>query len=167
MVSRGMEKKLLPILRSHGIAYIAFQYAHAPPSDSPDDIDQMHRALGGGFLTGKLVNNEHAGTRLADENPLGKALQRLFAADDLHNAMRKFDTGAKAQGLTSVEIAIRWIAHHSALGDTDGIILGASKTTQIVETVGLAQKGPLPAAALALVEEAWDAVKETRGEIIG
>lgn len=117
-------------------------------------------------MTGALVNNEHAGTRSGDDNPLGKPMQKLFGAEDLHAAMRNFDAGVKAQGLTSIEAAIRWMAHHSALRNDDGIILGASKLEQVIETVEMIRKGPLPGEVLRLAEELWDAVKGTRGQII-
>jgi aflatoxin B1 aldehyde reductase len=112
------------------------------------------------------VNNQHAGSRLGDDNPLGKTAQKLFGAAELLDAMKAFDTKVKACGLSSLEVAIRWIYHHSVLSSEDGIILGASKTPQISETVELVRKGPLPAKVLDLTEELWDAVKEIRGQII-
>ncbi|KAL1979198.1 hypothetical protein VTN96DRAFT_6520 [Rasamsonia emersonii] len=148
LVTRGMETKLLPILRAHGMSFNAF------------------RPLAAGFLTGKLVNNQHANTRFGDDHPLGKAAQKLFGAEDLHSAMKKFDADVKATGLTPMEVAIRWIAHHSALKDEDGIVIGASKAEQIRETVTMIRKGPLPAEVLEMTEELWNAVKKTRGGII-
>lgn len=125
-----------------------------------------NRPLAAGFLTGKLVNNQHSGTRFGDENPLGKVIQKMFGAQDLLNAMKKFDREVKAHDLTPVEVAIRWVAHHSVLTDNDGIVIGASSAMQVSEMVGLIQRGPLPAGVLMLTEELWDAVKGTRGEII-
>ncbi|KAI0596656.1 putative oxidoreductase [Biscogniauxia sp. FL1348] len=148
MISRGMEDRLLPILRAHGIAFNAF------------------RSLASGFLTGKFVNNEHSGTRFSDDNPIGKAMRAVFGSEDLRQAVKGFDAKVRAQGLTPIEVAIRWVAHHSALGDNDGIVIGASKTTQLVDTVAFVRKGPLPEAVLTLADELWDAVKGTRGEII-
>ncbi len=83
-------------------------------------------------------------TRLGDNNPLGKSIQRLFSAENLHEAMRTFDSGVRGLGLTPTEVAIRWISHHSALAADDGVILGASRPAQIVETVAFIRKGPLP-----------------------
>ena len=68
--------------------------------------------------------------------------------------------------MTSIEVAIRWIAHHSALRDEDGIILGASKEKQVRETVAMIKKGPLPEEVLRTAENLWSAVKGSRGEII-
>lgn len=80
--------------------------------------------------------------------------------------MKKFDTEVKSHNLTSIEVAIRWIAHHSALGDEDGIIIGASKAEQVRETVIMIKKGPLPKEVLRTAEDLWSAVKGSRGEII-
>ena len=124
------------------------------------------RPLAAGFLTGKLVNNEHAGSRFGDDNPLGKFGQKLFGAEDLHSAMRTFQDEAKSHSLTPLEVAVRWIAHHSALRDEDGIILGASKIEQIQETVKMIGEGPLPGDMLKATEQIWTAVKETREKII-
>lgn len=80
--------------------------------------------------------------------------------------MKNFDAEVKSHNMTSVEVAVRWIAHHSALREEDGIILGASKAEQVRETVTMVRKGPLPGAVLKAAEDFWSAVKESRSEII-
>lgn len=82
--------------------------------------------------------------------------------------MKRFDAEVKSTktGLTPLEDAIRWVAHHSALTDEDGIILGASKITQIKETVAMIRKGPPAAEVLRMTDELWRGVEGTRGEII-
>ena len=122
--------------------------------------------MAAGFLTGKLVNNQHEGTRFGDSNPLGKAVQKLYGEEELNWAMRKFDTQVRSYNLTSLEVSIRWVAYHSALGSEDGIILGVSKTKQIRETVTMMRKGPLPVEVLETVEDLWSTVKGSRGEIL-
>lgn len=126
----------------------------------------MNRPLASGFLTGKLVNNEHAGTRFGDDNPLGKFAQKIYGAEELHSAMKTFDVEVKLHKSTPLEVAIRWIAHHSALRDEDGIIVGASKAEQIQETVNMLRKGSLPVEILKATDRIWAAVKQSRGEII-
>ena len=117
-------------------------------------------------MTGKLINNEHAGTRFADDNPLGKLVQNLFGAEDLHSALKTLQDEARSHNMTPLEVAIRWIAHHSVLREEDGIILGASKLEQIQENFRMIEKGPLPGEVLKATERIWAAVKETREEII-
>ncbi|KAF2246251.1 putative oxidoreductase [Trematosphaeria pertusa] len=148
VITRGMKTKLLPILRAHGMAFNSFQ------------------PLAAGFLTGKLLHNQHAGTRFVDDNPIGKVVQKMFGSEELLVAMKKFDEGARRHGLTPAEVAVRWLAHHSALREEDGIILGASRNEQIVETVGFIRKGRLEDEVVRLAEEAWEGVRGVRGEIM-
>ncbi|KAL8779025.1 MAG: hypothetical protein Q9213_007140 [Squamulea squamosa] len=148
LITRGMESKLLPILRAHNMTFNAF------------------RPLAAGFLTGKLINNEHEGTRFGDSNPLGKAARGLFGAEDLHAAMKQFDVEARSHNIPPIEVAIRWIAHHSSLGDGDGIVIGASKVEQILQTASMIKRGPLPREVLDLAETLWRAAEGSRSEII-
>lgn len=90
----------------------------------------------------------------------------MFGGEELFHAMKIYDEEVKAQGLKTVEVALRWIAHHSALRDGDGIVIGASKVEQAVSTADLIKKGPLPDAILAAVEDLWKHVEKVRGDII-
>ncbi|KAI1276425.1 putative oxidoreductase [Xylaria sp. FL0933] len=148
VISRAMETKLWPTLRAHNIRFVAYW------------------AVAAGFLTGNFVNGQHAGTRMGDDNPLGKQLQRMYGSEDVLNAVKKFDAETRALGFTPLEVAIRWIFYHSKLGDEDCVLLGASRVEQIVENVAFVRKGPLADHVLPLVEELWDGVKQSRGEII-
>ena len=148
LITKGMETELLPLLRSNGMTFNAF------------------RTLAAGFLTGRFVNNEHEGTRFGDNDPLGNFAQELFGAEDLHSVMRTFGDEAKSYNQTPVDVAIRWIMYHSALGDQDAIIIGASKAEQVWETVNMMKKGPLPEELLKAVGDLWNAVKESRHSII-
>lgn len=90
----------------------------------------------------------------------------MFGAEELHLALKEFDVKVKAEGLTLLDVAIRWLLYHSSLSDKDGVILGASKAAQVTETISLAQKGPLPDSVLPLVDSLWDAVRPIRADII-
>lgn len=126
----------------------------------------MASPFAAGFLTGSFLNKQYAGTRFDEKNPLGPAIQKMFGAEELHLALKEFDVKVKAEGLTLLEVAIRWLIYHSALADEDGVILGASKVAQVTETTSLAQKGPLPDAVLSLVNSLWDSVRPLRADII-
>ena len=80
--------------------------------------------------------------------------------------MKRFDVEVKSRNMTSMEVAVRWIAHHSALADEDGIILGASKTEQIRESVAMIRKGPLSREVLESAESIWGELKSSRAHII-
>lgn len=138
---------------------------HPVPIKEVANSGDMIRTLSGGFLTGKLVNNKHADTRAGDSNPLGKMIQRAFGAEDLQAAMKRFDEAVEAEGVTSTEVAIRWVTHHSALTEEDSVVLGASKVAQIQETMAFIRKGELPEKLLRLTEDLWKALRESRGSI--
>ena len=112
------------------------------------------------------MNNQHEGTRFGNDHLLGKLAQELFDDNNLRVVMKKFVTEVESHDLTSIEVAARWIAHHSFLADGDGIILAASKESQILETTSMIRKGPLPEEALRVTNELWNVVKGTRSEII-
>ncbi|KAJ0120485.1 hypothetical protein J7T55_015214 [Diaporthe amygdali] len=141
MLTRGMETRLLPILRAHGILFLA------------------SHALASGFLTGKHID--------AEGRPTGRfAKNNSYNAPELSAAMKEFVSGCKAHALPPFEVASRWIAHHSALGDDDGIVIGASKVAQVSATVTNIRKGPLPAPVVVLTEDLWNSVKPIRGSTI-
>ncbi|KAH8166091.1 hypothetical protein CIB48_g2182 [Xylaria polymorpha] len=148
VISRGMETKLWPILRAHNIKFVAFW------------------AVAAGFLTGKFVNGQHAGTRMGDDNPLGKHIQQMYGSDDVLSAIKTFDTETRALGLTPLEVSIRWVCHHSKLTDDDCVLLGASKVEQVVENMAFIRKGPLSDHVIPLVETLWESVRGTRSEVI-
>ncbi|KAL1854410.1 hypothetical protein Daus18300_011429 [Diaporthe australafricana] len=141
LLTRGTETRVLPILRAHGMSFLA------------------SHALASGFLTGNHVD--------ADGKPTGRfARNSGYAAPEVAAAMKEFVAGCKAHALPPVEVASRWIAHHSALGDKDGLVLGASKLVQVGETVASIRKGPLPTPVVSLADELWEAVKPIRGSMI-
>ena len=148
MITRGMETKLLPLLRQHGIVFNAF------------------RAMAAGFLTGNFVRGEHIGTRFDDENLLEKITQKIYGAENLHTAMKLFDEECTTKGLTTVEVALRWIFHYSARGDGDGVVVGASRKQQVMESMAMFQKGLLPDEVLHSVEKLWNAVRASRDQIL-
>lgn len=45
--------------------------------------------------------------------------------------------------LSTGEVSLRWIVHHSALEDDDILILGASRVSQLEESLESIKKGPL------------------------
>ncbi|KAM7203315.1 NADP-dependent oxidoreductase domain protein [Rhypophila sp. PSN 637] len=148
LISRAAEKELLPLLRRHNMSFVVYQILEA------------------GFLTGKFLNNQHAGTRFDEDNPLGKLAQGAFADETLHAAVKKLDTKVKEKRLTMTEVAVRLAVHQLGLGDNDAVIIGASKPAQLEETVRMIRKGPLPAEFLDLADELWATLEPSRGHKI-
>ena len=103
---------------------------------------------------------------MSNDNPLGPLFQKLYGAEALQDAFKKFEAAVKGHDMSSREAALRWLYWHSKLGEGDGIILGASKAMQVVENVENIKKGELPSDVVSAVEEMWERVKGERGGII-
>ena len=68
-------------------------------------------------------------------------------------------------GIPPLEVAMRWIAHHSALrgrnrGGSDGVVIGFSSLEQLRQNLDALEKGgPLGEEVLKALENAWRAAK--------
>ncbi|CAI0653856.1 unnamed protein product [Colletotrichum noveboracense] len=144
LISRGMEKHLLPILREHGIVFNAF------------------RVIAAGFLSGSLTSDSTEGTRFSGDGRIAKYMSALWDKESLHNAQRKLNAAIKDVGITSIKAALRWAYYHSALGQGDGIILGASKESQIESNIKAIGNGPLSDTVVAAIEALWEDLRAER-----
>lgn len=163
-VNRGMEKKLLPILRKHGMAYNAFRYVSR--FFSLKQILIYTSVLASGFLSGRLTHGSTEGTRFDSDGALGKHMQNLYDHESLHNALKLLEDTTQKMGTTTVDAALRWAYYHSSLEDADGIILGASSIKQIESNVESIRRGPLPQDCLNTFKRIWEALEPVRGDII-
>ncbi|KAI1381586.1 Aldo/keto reductase [Hypoxylon crocopeplum] len=143
LICRGPEKELIPFLRKHNMAFIAY---------SP---------LGGGFLTGKLTQGTAEGTRL--RSAYGAHFARWYDRPEFHDAVRKLLEVIEPLGIKPSEAALRWLAYHSALTESDGIILGATKTEQLAQNLRDVVKGPLPKEVVDVIAAIGDAIDAMGG----
>ncbi|KAJ5983236.1 hypothetical protein N7481_005335 [Penicillium waksmanii] len=93
--------------------------------------------LAGGFLTGRATRGDAVGTRYAPE------MHRVVA--DLLNIIDPLE-------ISGAEACLRWLYYHSTLDEKDGVILGASKFSQIVQNMSDISKGPLPEIAVQKID---------------
>ena len=68
--------------------------------------------------------------------------------DATFNALQLIEDVARKYNLTMLEVALRWLVHHSALkpalGDGDGIVVGVSCFEQLQGNLRDIRKRPLP-----------------------
>lgn len=114
--------------------------------------------LAGGFLTGRLTANETEGTRFADGNVMGQAYKAQYDKEEMHGAISSLNDIIESLGISKIEASLRWICFHSALGAQNGVILGASKPTQLVSNVEAVAKGPLPEKVVAAMDAIWRSI---------
>ncbi|KAE8446463.1 hypothetical protein EG329_011926 [Mollisiaceae sp. DMI_Dod_QoI] len=142
-ITRTPEEELYPFLRQHNIKIFAFG------------------PLAGGFLTGKVSLATEAASLSGGRWDPGRfpLYPKTYDKPAIHNAMIEFCKKCEAAGLTPTEVSLRWIMHHSVLGEGDGIILGASKVDQLRGNVEFCRKGPLDGEMVKACEELWRDVK--------
>ena len=125
------------------------------------------RPVAAGFLTGKLIFGNAEGTRLASDNPLGSRIANgVFGSQLLRQATGDFIKKVEGMDMAPLEVALRWIYWHSPLGEGDGVILGASKVTQVEQNMASIERGPLDARVLKAVEDVWEELEEERSNVL-
>ncbi|KAF2450544.1 aflatoxin B1-aldehyde reductase [Karstenula rhodostoma CBS 690.94] len=123
--------------------------------------------LAGGLFTGKYK----AGKTEAPKPP--SFVENIYRARYLQDgnlaALSIIEPVVTAHGLTLIEVALRWLVHHSALkmrtgGGNDGIIIGASSLSQLDTNLAQFEKGPLPKEVVDALDEGWLVAKATSGD---
>ena len=139
LLCRGYETTLFPLLRKHNMVFRGF---------SP---------LAGGFLLGNFTpEGVQGGSRFArDDSPFMK----WYNKPSMHEAIKRLRKVSKESGIGMDELSLRWLVYHSILNDEDAIILGASKTSQIVKNTAQIKKGPLDEAVVKQLDGLGDLVK--------
>ncbi|KAJ5288894.1 Aldo/keto reductase [Penicillium angulare] len=130
---RHYEKELFPLLRKHGITFVA---------NSP---------LAGGFATGKLTLAENdeklKGTRFeqVEGNLMGYLYRMWFDKPLFHHAVRELIAIGERFGISSLsQIAMRWLLFHSGLKSTDSVAIGPTSTAQLKYYLAARDAGSLP-----------------------
>ena len=144
-VSRHVETRLFPLLRELGIRFWAYS------------------AIAGGFLS-KTADQIAAGGegRWDPETMIGGLYHRLYNRPALIEGLREWGLIARDTGLSGTELAFRYMRYHSFLKGEygDGIIVGASKPSQLEQSLEYLEKGPLPQSTVDRIEKVWEMVKD-------
>lgn len=116
--------------------------------------------VAGGFLTGKVTFGDNLyRTRWRDASAMDQYVSQ-YDRPAMHDAIRKLKEACDSTSppLTLQEAALRWIVNHSALGDGDGVIVGAKRVDQLESNVKDARSGPLPEHVRETIEGLWSEV---------
>lgn len=95
-------------------------------------------------MTGRATRGDSAGTRYAPGNQTTAALNAKYDTPSMHTAVADLLSTIDPLKITGAEACLRWLFYHSILNGSDGVILGASKTSQIIQNMVDISKGPLP-----------------------
>lgn len=138
-LNRVVEKELLPLLRSKGCSFVAYN------------------PLAAGLLTGKhtSVNVVQKGRFKNNENYLPR-----FYTEANFRAIDIIRRACDEEEISMIEATFRWLLCHSSLGDNDGVLLGASSVDQLDQNLkacdAAREKGPLSENLLRAFDEAWN-----------
>ncbi|PTB63674.1 Aldo/keto reductase [Trichoderma citrinoviride] len=146
-VARKLESDLFPLFRENGISFYAYS------------------AIAGGFLTKskeQLLQESGGEGRWSKSSPIGQMYHKLYNRPKLLEALDIWEKTAAEAGIPKAEMAYRWAAYHSALKEQfgDAIVLGASKISQLEQTVAGLQNGPLPEEVVKKIDDIWELVKD-------
>ena len=132
-----------------------------------DEGNAKNSPLAGGFLSGRLTKVRDAGDEAAlhksrfAADSLMKLYTDVFDKPALHEAMHRLAKVCEETGTTPAEASLRWLIHHSTLGENDAVIVGARSVDHVVNGVAACRKAPLDEKTLAAVEQMWTGVDGT------
>ncbi|KAK9468181.1 NADP-dependent oxidoreductase domain-containing protein [Lipomyces arxii] len=144
-ITRDIEEELIPALRHYGLDIVIFNPVAA------------------GLFSGKYNRTAELPTegRFREGNMQGSIYRSRYFRESYWSALDVVQPVAEKNGLTMLEIALRWMVHHSALKlgpatgrKGDGIIIGVSRLSQLKDDLDALEKGPLPEDVIKALDKA-------------
>ncbi|KAJ5618245.1 Aldo/keto reductase [Penicillium herquei] len=156
---RQYETDLFPLLRKHGIPFVA---------NSP---------LAGGFATGKVSGAQDAeklkGTRFeqSETNMLGFLYRMWYDKPAFHTAigeLRSAVAESQGQATTSAlaQTAIRWLLFHSGLQETDQVAIGPNSLDQLNDYLEAREAGPLSEELAKKIDGLYEPLREEAAPMV-
>jgi len=145
-MTRAVEDELLPACKELGIRFLAYN------------------PLAAGLLTGKHQNfDKPCGAGLRGRFVNNPNYMSRYWKEASFNVLAQLQAQCNQHGLSMTAVAFRWLLEHSQLQREDGILVGASSSTQLKENLDIIsnshQHGPLPDDILTTFESLWEASK--------
>ena len=122
---------------------------YAAFSESVQLFDVVYNPLAGGLLTAKhaLGSTPLPGSRFSQEQYRG----RYWNEQQFH-AVERLGEAARAEGLTLVELALRWLLTRPLV---DAVLIGASTVDQLRSNLSAAEGRTLPDGLLQICDDVW------------
>jgi len=137
VLCRHADTKLFPLLKEHGIAY------------------NVYSPTAGGLFAPK------PSSRYTENNPGAANWIGMYKGKSkLDEAIEKIRKIADDNGISAMELALRWAVHDSPLQKGDGVILGARTEEQLVQNVEAIKNGKLPADVDEKLDAIWEDVQD-------
>lgn len=146
-IARSIEAELIPACQRYGLDVV------------------IYNAIAGGLFSGKIKTTDIPSTgRFSEKSTLGPYYRTRYFKDPTFDALRLIEPVAHKHNLTLLEVAFRWVVHHSALrikNGRDGVVIGVSSYSQLESNLNDLEKGPLPDEVVKVLDEAWLITKAT------
>jgi aflatoxin B1 aldehyde reductase len=134
-INRRVEADLLPLLRQHGVSFVAYN------------------PLAAGLLTGKHSRGAPPPEGRFKDNP--NYLDRFYRDSDF-DALAIIQAACDLAGLSMVEASYSWLLHDSSLTGDDGLLIGASCMDHLTANLEACRASqPLPKEVLDAFDAAW------------
>ncbi len=116
LVTRGIERDLLPLCQEEGVGVIAYN------------------PLAGGMLTGKYLRGQEPpeGTRFALGGGSGPLYRRRYWREELFDRVERVEEIARRVGATPAQVALAWLLRQPALTSA---IVGATRPEQLDDSL--------------------------------
>ena len=87
---------------------------------------------------------------------------KLYNRPSLIQALAEWEHIAQDAAVPKAALAYRWMAYHSTLKSKfgDGTVVGASRISQLEQTLGALEDGPLDEKTVMRIEHIWAMVKD-------
>ena len=140
-LSRNAEYELMPCLGNLNMRF----YAYNP--------------LAGGLLSGKYFS-KLTGTQ-GGRFDFRPGYKDRYWKESYFSAIERVSVACDHEGISLIEAAYIWLIHHSRLDAErdDGIIIGASRLSQLEQNLTFFGKEPLPQGIQNAFEDAWELTK--------
>jgi len=142
-VTRKAEKVLFPILRKLGISF----YAYSP--------------LAGGLLTKTKEQILNGIGRFDRTHQFGKMYERMYFKPAYLESLASWATIANEEGISTAELAYRYVAYNSILEPRygDSLIIGPRTLEQLRQAIEGIERGPLSEKAQHSIDALWKKVE--------
>lgn len=151
--ARSIETELLPCCRKFGLSIV------------------IYNPLAGGIFSGKyrldaLTSAPPDSGRYSDAaTAIGSMYRSRYFKPEVFECLQLVEPVALKHGLSLLEIALRWVVHHSMLEvggggqgmgqGQDGVIIGVSSQAQLEGNLRDLEKRPLPEEVVQVLDRAW------------
>ncbi|KAF2502439.1 Aldo/keto reductase [Lophium mytilinum] len=151
-ITRTIEIELIPCLRRYSISLV------------------IYNPIAGGLFSGKIKSASSVPTDGRFSNTtsvMGGMYRWRYFKDQTFNALALLEPIVAKHNLNMLEVAFRWLVHHSALRmgtvekEGDGIIMGISKFEQLEMNLEFCERGPLPEDVVEALDQAWQLTSAT------